>query len=131
MTNSDSLSPLEPTTGFIPHATTESHAAEDLRAAAAEKIATLGHCASDLKERALEKAHQFRDLTAEKAEELKHTAEEKAQHLRHLAEHQWHETRDRARDWHHSGEEYVRENPTKAVVGALAIGFIIGLIVRR
>ncbi len=122
---------MEPTSGFIPDVTTDASAAADLRAAAEEKMAALGHRAHDLKERALEKAHHLRDLTAEKAEELKHTAEEKAHHLRHLAEHQWHETRDRARELHQTSEEYVRENPTKAVVGALAIGFIIGLIVRR
>jgi ElaB/YqjD/DUF883 family membrane-anchored ribosome-binding protein len=29
------------------------------------------------------------------------------------------------------GEQYVRENPTKAVFTALGVGFVLGLIFRR
>jgi ElaB/YqjD/DUF883 family membrane-anchored ribosome-binding protein len=38
---------------------------------------------------------------------------------------------DRIRSFQDDGKQYVRENPTKAVVTALAVGFVLGLIFRR
>ena len=38
---------------------------------------------------------------------------------------------DRIRSFQDDGKQYVRENPTKAVVTALAAGFVLGLIFRR
>jgi ElaB/YqjD/DUF883 family membrane-anchored ribosome-binding protein len=35
------------------------------------------------------------------------------------------------RTFQQDAEEYVRENPTKAVFTALAVGFVLGLIFRR
>ena len=43
----------------------------------------------------------------------------------------WNETKKRIRTWQDDGEDYVRENPTKAVFAALGIGFVLGLIVRH
>jgi ElaB/YqjD/DUF883 family membrane-anchored ribosome-binding protein len=37
---------------------------------------------------------------------------------------------DRIRSFQDDGKQYVRENPTKAVVTALAAGFVLGLIFR-
>ena len=39
--------------------------------------------------------------------------------------------KERARQMHGSAEDYVRENPTKCVLGALGVGVVIGLIIRR
>ena len=38
---------------------------------------------------------------------------------------------DRVRSFQDDGKQYVRENPTKAVFTALAVGFVLGLIFRR
>ena len=38
---------------------------------------------------------------------------------------------DRIRSFQDDGKQYVRENPTKAVFTALAVGFVLGLIFRR
>jgi ElaB/YqjD/DUF883 family membrane-anchored ribosome-binding protein len=38
---------------------------------------------------------------------------------------------DRIRSFQDDGKQYVRENPTKAVLTALAVGFVLGLIFRR
>ena len=38
---------------------------------------------------------------------------------------------DRIRSFQDDGKQYVRENPTKAVLTALAAGFVLGLIFRR
>ena len=55
-----------------------SQAANDLRAAAGEKIKDLTAQAASLKDRAVESATHFRDLTAEKAREARTAATEKA-----------------------------------------------------
>ena len=97
--------------GFVPPAaqnkfeSSKTHvrkAAEDLRSAA-------GTMAGDLKSAAGAMAEEYRD----KAEQV------------------WEDARERARTFQEDGEQYVRENPTKAVFTALGIGFVLGLIFRR
>ncbi len=39
--------------------------------------------------------------------------------------------KEKAKQIHVSGEDYVRAHPTKCVLGALGLGVAIGLIVRR
>lgn len=46
-------------------------------------------------------------------------------------ERSWDETKVRVRTWQSEGEEYVRENPMKAVFAALGIGFVLGLMIRH
>ena len=41
------------------------------------------------------------------------------------------ETKERVRTFKEDADEYVRENPTKTVLTALAIGFVLGLITFR
>ena len=43
----------------------------------------------------------------------------------------WDDARDRARLFQEDSKQYVRENPTKTVLTALAIGFVLGLITFR
>jgi ElaB/YqjD/DUF883 family membrane-anchored ribosome-binding protein len=97
--------------GFVPPAaqnkfeSSKTHvrkAAEDLRSAA-------GTMAGDLKSAAGAMAEEYRD----KAEQV------------------WDDARERARTFQEDGEQYIRENPTKAVFTALGIGFVLGLIFRR
>jgi Uncharacterized conserved protein len=54
-----------------------------------------------------------------------------AEDYRDKAEQSWDETKVRVRTWQEEGEEYVRENPMKAVFTALGIGFVLGLIIRH
>jgi ElaB/YqjD/DUF883 family membrane-anchored ribosome-binding protein len=54
-----------------------------------------------------------------------------AEEYRDKAEQTWDETKVRVRTWQEEGEEYVRENPMKAVFGALGIGFVLGLMIRH
>ena len=65
------------------------------------------------------------------AEDLKSTAGAMAEEYRGKAEQAWDDARERARTLQEDGEQYVRENPTKAVFTALGIGFVLGLIFRR
>jgi ElaB/YqjD/DUF883 family membrane-anchored ribosome-binding protein len=84
-------------------------AAEDLKSAAGTMASAAGTMAGDLKSAAGAMAEEYRG----KAEQV------------------WGDARDRARTLQEDGEQYVRENPTKAVFTALGIGFVLGLIFRR
>lgn len=103
---------LDPDSGFTPNPSI-SQAANDLRSAAGEKAREFVHAAEN------------------KASELRDRASARAQNLRDTATHQWQDTRVRARELHITAEDYIRQNPTKCVVSALAVGFLVGLIVRR
>lgn len=137
---------LDPETGFTKGSSSVSQAANDLRAAAGEKVRELASTASaqasalkgkavesaqQLREVASEKASQFKATAAEKAEALKHKASDRAQQFRSAATEQWQDTRVKAKELHVSAEDYIRENPTKSVLGALGVGFLVGLILRR
>jgi ElaB/YqjD/DUF883 family membrane-anchored ribosome-binding protein len=116
-------SSLDPEAGFT-QTPSIGQAANDLRAAAGEKARELVHTAESkaaaLKERAVESAQHFRETANQKAGALKVSATE-----------QWEDTRVRAKELHVTAEDYIRQNPTKCVLSALGMGFLIGLIVRR
>lgn len=65
------------------------------------------------------------------AEDLKTAATEMASDYRGRAEQAWGDATTRARTLQEDGEQYVRDNPTKAVFTALGIGFVLGIIFRR
>lgn len=128
-------------------------AASDLRSAASDFARTTGEQAKQVKARALEtatafkasatekadhyktvateKADHYKAVAAEKADHYKTVATEKANQVKHNAQQQWDDTRVKAKEMHVTAEDYIRQNPTKAVLGALGVGFLIGLITRR
>jgi ElaB/YqjD/DUF883 family membrane-anchored ribosome-binding protein len=124
----------EPTADFS-DGPSVSQAANDLRTAAGEKAKDIVHHTAEqakmAKDRAVESAQQFRDAATEKAHGLKDAANVRAAQIRTSADEQWHQTRDKAKELHITVEDYVRQNPTKSVVSALGVGFLIGLIARR
>ena len=65
------------------------------------------------------------------AEELYSAASEKAAHYCAQAEEAYKHARERARTAQQEGEAYVREKPIQAVLAALGVGFILGLLIRR
>ncbi len=65
------------------------------------------------------------------AEDLKSAAGSVAEDYRDKATQAWDDARTRVRTLQEDGEDYVRENPMKAVCTALGVGFVIGLIFRR
>jgi ElaB/YqjD/DUF883 family membrane-anchored ribosome-binding protein len=62
---------------------------------------------------------------------VENKSEQKWGEARGKAEQAWGDARDRARTFQDDAEQYVRENPTKAIFTALGIGFVLGLIFRR
>ena len=106
-------------------------AAEHLRSAATAK-------GKELREKAEAKAGEFREKAGEirgkvetKAQEFRETAEEKAQDFRERAEQKYGEARARSRTFQDDGEAYIRENPMRAVMTALGVGFVLGILFRR
>ncbi len=65
------------------------------------------------------------------AEDLKGAATDIASEYRGKAEQVWGDAQDRVRTFQEDGEQYVRDNPTKAVFTALGIGFVLGMVFRR
>ncbi|MBT8037504.1 MAG: DUF883 family protein [Verrucomicrobiae bacterium] len=110
-------------------------AANDLRAAAGEKAKEIAQDASNkakqIKQTAVDKAQQFRDFAGNKASDIKNTAGVKAQQIKQVAGEQVQNGRVKARAAHADTEEYIRQHPTKSVLTALGIGFVIGLVIRR
>jgi ElaB/YqjD/DUF883 family membrane-anchored ribosome-binding protein len=92
---------------------------------------SVGQAAHDLREAAGLKAREFVHAAEHKAAELKERANTTAQQFKHAATDQWQDTRVKARELHVTAEDYIRQNPTKCVASALALGFLIGLITRR
>ena len=68
---------------------------------------------------------------ARKAADVGSAARATAKEYRGKAEQAWDEVQDRVRTFREDADDYVRENPTKAVFAALGIGFVLGLIFRR
>jgi ElaB/YqjD/DUF883 family membrane-anchored ribosome-binding protein len=66
------------------------------------------------------------------ADALESASTKIAEDYRDRAERSWDEPKKvRVRTWQEDGEDYVRENPMKAVFTALGIGFVLGFIFRR
>ncbi len=65
------------------------------------------------------------------ADDFKSAATSMAEDYRDKATQAWDDARVRVRTLQEDGEDYVRENPMKAVATALGIGFVLGLIFRR
>lgn len=87
--------------------------------------------ADNLKAAAGAKADEFKSAASAKAEELRGAANAKAEELRGKAEEAWGDAKVRARTLQEDGEAYVRENPTRAIVGAVAAGFFLGMLLRK
>ena len=83
------------------------------------------------KEHARKAAEDLKSAAGALAGEYRGKAEQAWGEARGKAEQAWGDARDRVRTFQEDAEQYVRENPTKAIFTALGIGFVLGLIFRR
>jgi len=83
------------------------------------------------KEHARKAAEDLKSAAGAFAEEYRGKAEQAWGEARGKAEQAWGDARSRARTFQEDAEEYVRENPTRAIFTALGIGFVLGLVFRR
>lgn len=102
-----------------------------LRDKAGQLAHEAGAKAQQIKETAVEKASQFREFAGTKAHDIKETATVKGQQFKQAAGEQIQQGQVKAREAHADAEEYVRQHPTKSILTALGVGFLVGLIVRR
>ncbi len=65
------------------------------------------------------------------ADDFRSAAGAVADEYRGRAEEVWNDARYRVRSFQEDSEQYVRENPTRAICTALGVGFVLGLIFRR
>lgn len=106
---------------------------------------------------ACDRLNAARQYASEQYEKIRRAAAEQMEHVREYADHAraqlnegwdkarvqmnegwdkacvqmnegWDKTRTAAKEYHKTGEEFVKENPTGSVLGALGIGVLIGLI---
>ena len=87
--------------------------------------------ADNVKEAASAKAEDIRQAAGQKADELRSAMQGKAQELKESAQTTWSDIRFKAKRWQAEGEAYVRDNPIKAVLIALGLGLLLGLLLRR
>ena len=65
------------------------------------------------------------------AEDLQSAGATLAENYREKAQQAWGNAKAQALDWQQDGQEFVRQNPIKTVLTALAIGLVLGLAIRR
>ncbi|MEZ5301364.1 MAG: hypothetical protein R3F11_12030 [Verrucomicrobiales bacterium] len=83
------------------------------------------------KEHAQQAAQELRSAAEHKVQQLRGSAEQKAEQFRDYAETTWQDAKLKANDLLEEGEKYVRENPTRSILTAVGVGFVLGLIFRR
>jgi len=83
------------------------------------------------KEHARKAAEDLKSAAGSFAEEYRGKAEQACGEAHGKAEHAWGHATNRARPFQEDAEQYVRENPTRAICTALGIGFVLGLVFRR
>ena len=91
-----------------------------------ENIGSTAGGSSPQNERAHSESEEWRSTP-----DLKSAATTMAEDYRDKATQAWGDAKVRVRTLQEDGEDYVRENPMKAVMTALGIGFVLGLIFRR
>jgi ElaB/YqjD/DUF883 family membrane-anchored ribosome-binding protein len=85
----------------------------------------------DLKAAAAGKIEDLRQTAGQKTEEFRKVAEGAAKEASSAAERAWSSATSKGQDWFAEGEAYVRKNPAQAVLIALGVGIIVGILLRK
>ena len=76
-------------------------------------------------------AAQLRDKASEVISNVKEKATEQYENLRDTAEDYYEKGREKAQEWQHSLEEYVHDQPVKALLIAAGVGMLLGIIWKK
>lgn len=118
-------------TSPIPATPSLEEAAGDLRSAVSDFASATSEKATAVKNRAVETAEALRATATDKAEHYRTVATKKAHIARESTQQHIDDARRKAKEVQVTAEDYIRQNPTKAILGALGAGFLIGLITRK
>jgi ElaB/YqjD/DUF883 family membrane-anchored ribosome-binding protein len=105
--------------------------ASDLRRAVGDFASATSEKATAVKNRAVETAEALSATATDKAEHYKTVATEKAHIAKESAQQRDDDARRKAKEVEGISEDYIRQNPAKAILGALGVGFLISLIIRK
>jgi ElaB/YqjD/DUF883 family membrane-anchored ribosome-binding protein len=86
---------------------------------------------NDGKQHAAQAVNDLRAAAEAKAAEIRHAAEAKTAEIRGKAEQAYSDARNRAQTIRGESEQWIRENPTRAVLTAMGVGFVVGLMFRK
>jgi ElaB/YqjD/DUF883 family membrane-anchored ribosome-binding protein len=87
--------------------------------------------ADDLRAAATEKLSELRETATQRSQELRAAAEARVTDLRGKAGTAWDQARTRADSLREDSEAYVRDRPLQAVLTAFGVGLFLGLLIRR
>jgi ElaB/YqjD/DUF883 family membrane-anchored ribosome-binding protein len=76
-------------------------------------------------------AAQLRDKASEVVSNVKDAATEQYENLRDTAEDYYERGREKAQEWQQSLEEYVHDQPIKALMIAAGVGMLLGIIWKK
>ena len=76
-------------------------------------------------------AAQLRDKASEVVSNVKEKATEQYENLRDTAEDYYERGREKAQEWQQSLEEYVQDQPIKALLIAAGVGMLLGIIWKK
>lgn len=94
----------------------------------------LAGVATEAKERYEQVAGDVRRRTRAAGDELRHGAEKARQRYEEAGEtlrDTYGRTQERAREWNRDVNDFVQDNPGRALLIAAAVGFVVGLLFRR
>lgn len=83
------------------------------------------------RELAVNRFQQARAFAAAKVNHIRKAATEQAGNICEYAQEKGVVIRDKAKQFHEAGEEYVKEKPTQSVLIALGVGLLVGMLIRR
>ena len=78
-----------------------------------------------------DKASELKDKASELTSNIKDAATEQLQNVRDTAEEYYGQGRAKAQEWERGLEEYVQEQPIKALLIAAGVGIVLGIIWKR
>jgi ElaB/YqjD/DUF883 family membrane-anchored ribosome-binding protein len=86
-----------------------------------------GSATDQLRDKATDVADKVRDI----GNQATQAAQEQFSHLRENANEYFDQGREKAQQWQHELEEYVHEQPLKALLIAAGIGVVLGVLWKR
>ena len=90
-----------------------------------------GSTATQLKDKASEMTSNIKDKASEITGNIKDAATEQLHHARETASEYYDQGRAKAQEWERSLEEYVPEQPMKALMIAAGVGIVLGILWKR